>query len=266
MSSSTAELTLILKAQNLAESAFTKLKTDLTTTGSLAKTVAGDMVTAFKGLGGRIGRELANLATDILSGGSIENDLKYMGITLAGAAAEGLGTTLVPKIVAKITATGYWKAATAAVTTAGTALGGAISAAIPLAMAALPAVIAALVTAAIIYAITHGMLDARVSDYVPSGTKYGRFGAITGPRRQGGPDDGKAEGGWVGMNGPEMVLTGEKGPEFVRKAGTGTGDGGTGGGSSGFRIVGVSLAEITEAVDRGLYFKLQRAAPVLDRP
>jgi hypothetical protein len=68
-------------------------------------------------------------------------------------------------------------------------------------------------------------------------------------------------GGWVGLRGPELGWLGERGPEFVRKAGTGTGDGG----GTGVRIVGVSARELVDMIDRGLYFRLQRAAPTLGR-
>ena len=94
----------------------------------------------------------------------------------------------------------------------------------------------------------------------PGGTlpKHPQYGPPTPPKPYNNNAPGYASGGWVGMKGPEFVKVGEKGPEFVRKAGTGTGDGGPS-----VRIVGVSLAEIVDAVDRGLYFKLQRAAPTL---
>lgn len=65
-----------------------------------------------------------------------------------------------------------------------------------------------------------------------------------------------AQGGMVGLNGPEMIMVGERGPEQVianRSSG--------GGGGTGVTIVGVSEKDIIDMVDRGLYFKLRRAQP-----
>ena len=67
---------------------------------------------------------------------------------------------------------------------------------------------------------------------------------------------GHAAGGWVGMSGPETVRVGERGPEYI----TPTTPNGQGGGG-GFTIQGVSEAQIVAMVDRGLYFKLNRASP-----
>lgn len=70
-----------------------------------------------------------------------------------------------------------------------------------------------------------------------------------------------AAGGWAGLNGPELSMLGEKGPEFVlsnamlqnlsRSSGT-------------YVAVPVSQRELVDMVDRGMYFKLQRAAPSRD--
>jgi len=63
-----------------------------------------------------------------------------------------------------------------------------------------------------------------------------------------------AAGGWVGLNGPELGVLGEKGPEYItpnkdlRKSS-----------GSGVTIQGVSEREIMDMVDRGLYFRLRRA-------
>jgi hypothetical protein len=77
---------------------------------------------------------------------------------------------------------------------------------------------------------------------------------------------GHAEGGWVGLHGPELAMVGEKGPEYIipnHKLPSG-GGGGTGGGGT-FVAVPLSQTELENAVDRGLYFKLRRSAPTLAR-
>lgn len=70
---------------------------------------------------------------------------------------------------------------------------------------------------------------------------------------------GYASGGWAGLNGPELAIVGERGPEFIVP------NGGSAGGMGGVTIQGVTEAEIMDMVDRGLYFRLQRAAPTLGR-
>ena len=65
-----------------------------------------------------------------------------------------------------------------------------------------------------------------------------------------------AQGGWVGLNGPEIGLVGEQGPEYIIPHGQAMASRG-----SGFTIQGVSERDIVDMVDRGLYFKLNRASP-----
>lgn len=80
-----------------------------------------------------------------------------------------------------------------------------------------------------------------------------------------------AAGGWVGLNGPEIGMLGEQGPEFIRKAGTGTG--GTGGVSMGDVHIHTTYFAGSEgdarSFARQLFSYLQdeafrRGSPVLD--
>jgi hypothetical protein len=72
---------------------------------------------------------------------------------------------------------------------------------------------------------------------------------------------GHAEGGWVGLHGPELAMVGERGPEYVvpnhRLNGKSE--------AQGVTIVGVSERQIMDMVDRKLYFQLRRAAPTLGK-
>ena len=63
----------------------------------------------------------------------------------------------------------------------------------------------------------------------------------------------------VGEHGPETLVMGSRGGSIVPNGGW------SGGGDSGVRLLGVSQQQIVEMVDRGLYFKLQRAAPTVGR-
>jgi hypothetical protein len=70
------------------------------------------------------------------------------------------------------------------------------------------------------------------------------------------PKKKTADGGWVGWDGPETILAGERGPEYVvpahaiRQASPQP---------AGVTIQGVSERELMDMVDRQLYFKLRRA-------
>jgi SLT domain-containing protein len=72
---------------------------------------------------------------------------------------------------------------------------------------------------------------------------------------------GYAEGGWVGLHGPELAMVGERGPEYVvpnhRLNGKGSGDSVT--------LVGVSRRDIAKIVDESLYFQLRRATTTIGR-
>lgn len=362
MSANQAELTLILKAKNLAEAEFAKIKDSLSKVAVTAGQVADDMTEAFKRVGKRIASRLGNLASDILSGGSIQNSLLAVGATLAGAMVEGLSAHLLPALLEKVGTTTLFAPLAAEMAAGGVTVGTALSTAIAVGMAALPFVIAAAAVAALVYLVANPearqkarevalMIIGRIGDglralpgfladvfrnafglvvtltttfvqtvvgfwlsipgkllslviEIPgiigaalrgvlkiAGQIVGKIidvilaipravadalGAISklapainlvdpGARdRALGGGFGHAAGGWVGLHGPEMAIVGEKGPEFIRPAGTGTG--GTGGSGSGFTIRGVSEREIVDMVDRGLYFRLRRAAPTAARP
>jgi hypothetical protein len=64
----------------------------------------------------------------------------------------------------------------------------------------------------------------------------------------------------VGEHGPETLVMGGVGGYVDAHARTGGG-----GGEGGVRIVGISMADILEMIDRGLYFRFQGAAPTLGR-
>lgn len=68
---------------------------------------------------------------------------------------------------------------------------------------------------------------------------------------------GHAAGGWVGLNGPEIAVVGEQGPEYIVPNGGGTGA------PAGVTLQGVTEAEIDDMIERRMYFRLQRAAPTV---
>lgn len=78
---------------------------------------------------------------------------------------------------------------------------------------------------------------------------------------------GHAEGGWVGLHGPELAMVGEKGPEYViPNHALGDGGGKSGGGSVPVQIpIMIDGREIARVVDERLYYAVSRAAPTLSR-
>lgn len=271
MSVATAELTLIFKAQNLATSAVNDLKTGLDAVGTKAASAASKITSAFKGLGRIAGVALGNFAQDILNGQNFQTSLAYLGATLAGYAVEGFAVEFAPKIAAKIAAVPAVQAVIGAVSGAGTAIGSSLATAIGLGVSVLlPGVLIAAVLAASqnpqLRAEIDGIWNRSLSDVISGkhpDTSGPGFHAPSGDFLQKlfGGAGRSAAGGWVGMNGPELRLVGEQGPEYVRRNGTGTGDSG----GTGFTIQGVSEQQILDMVDRGLYFRLRRAAPTAGR-
>lgn len=361
MSSNVAELTLLIKAKNLVDIEVDKVKASLGTLVSKAKVYANDMSDAFKNVGRRIGRQLGNLATDILTGGNLQQSLLYLGATLAGAAVEGMAAHFIPDLLARVMSTAAMAPIATAMAAEGATLGSVMGAAIAVGAAAFPFILLALVVAALIYVATNpefrekvkkvaleiidkiriGLsnlahkLSERFRDGVEAVRKVvaEKIGAVikfftdipgkvvaaitalrdkfreimdailTKVRRiinlviekiktivQAVKDaiawlakllsmntgsaykdvngnwagvPGMASGGWVGLNGPQLAMVGEKGPEYIipnHQLGQGGGGGGTG-----VRIVGVSAREIADIVDRELYVRIQRAAPTLSR-
>ena len=80
------------------------------------------------------------------------------------------------------------------------------------------------------------------------------------PKAPGAPP-GHAEGGWVGLQGPELAMVGERGPEYI----TPNRSNGRSGGGMGVTIQGVSEREIMDMVEKGLFFRLRVAAPTQGR-
>lgn len=334
VSSSTAELTLILRAQNLAKAAIGDLKGAVKGVGDQAKVVGSQLSTAFAGKGRILASELGSLTTNLLSGSSWASAGIALGATLAGGLVAAFGEKIIEKLAATTFVQGIMATLSAAGTAMGTAVGTFMAAAVPLAMAALPFLLVAALVAAIAFLITHPDVARKIADVALTivhgiiaglvglggaiistivgglaglgGALIGVFGAafrgvlsvvrtIVGavigtiqgivditsnalhligllndaPKSPGkkfdpsylpGDVEKKASGGWIGLSGPQLFLGGERGPEYVRPAGTGTGDGG-----QGVRIVGISEADMLDMIERGLYFRLQAAAPTLGR-
>lgn len=158
MSSSTAELTLILKAQNLAKGAVADLRAGLDGIRTTAQTAGAQLVTAFAGKGQALVRELGALTTSLLTG----TDLTTAAINLGATVAGGLVTAFGEQVVAKLAGSALLATIGGALSTAGAAIGSAISAAIPVGMAAAPALLLAAVVAAIAFLVTHPEIAAKV--------------------------------------------------------------------------------------------------------
>lgn len=350
MSASTAELTLIIKAQNLAESALTGVRTSLGKVATTARTVAGDIRKSFSGLGSLLASQFVNVIGDLLTGGKhLEADAVALGLTLTGGIVEGLSMSLVPMIIERALSSAALAPLVAALTTGGVTLGTVISTAIAVGMAAFPFVLLAAAVAALVYLATNPearqkahdvamMVLGKIGDglralpkvlgdifsfalrfvggIVETGIRavVGFFLSIPGrikglwdqvvyniklnffriyylvkkivgqiidailaiPKAVGDAlgslvslgntkfqvsvdrPSRHAEGGWVGLHGPELSWLGERGPEYVvpnhqlRSMAPSM---------TGVTIEGVTEREIVAMVERGLYFKLRRAAP-----
>lgn len=98
----------------------------------------------------------------------------------------------------------------------------------------------------------------KLQDFANIQVGAGNAPVLFGPGELFGPP--KATGGWVGMNGPEMVMTGEHGPEYITPTHQAVGSGG-----SGVTIEGVSPRDLARIIDEQLYVTLRRASPTAGR-
>lgn len=312
----TAELTLILKAKNLASG----VVADLGAAVDTIKTKAAGIKAAFASALSTLGTAFTVFASDLAHGRSLKNAAVdaglFMGATLIGSMAETMAKRLASsEIIGKIGVK---------LAILGTAIGTAIDTAIGIGMAAAPFVIIAALGYAVGKLVTDkstrdkfvlggqtlvkwiaeglstighaliaglGKVPGIIADIVRKGvaeleklarkiassvnllSDLGRFASGQGlspgtiqtilggskPEVYGPPVPGKAAGGWVGLNGPQLVMTGERGPEYI----TPNHQLGASSGGGGFTIQGVSERQIIDMVDRGLYFKLQRAGASL---
>lgn len=158
MSANTAELTLIVKAQNLAERELNSLRTSLGRVASTAKTVARDVGSAFLSMAGLLAQQVTNVVGDLFSGDKhhrLVADALALGVTVAGALVQGLSITLVPMLLERVFASAAFAPVAAALEAGGLTLGAVLSTAIAVGAAAFPFVLLGVVTAALVYLITN---------------------------------------------------------------------------------------------------------------
>lgn len=155
MSTSTAELTFLIKAQNLAGTALKDVQRELGAVGDKAVTAADRWGKAFKGKAGTIAREVGNLARDLLSGQSLEQSGIALGTTLVVGVVTAFAGQIIEKILASGAITTLGAALSASIAAQGSILGGVLAVAIPIGMAALPFLLLAAAVAALVYLATH---------------------------------------------------------------------------------------------------------------
>jgi hypothetical protein len=148
VSTSTAELTLVLRARNLADAELSKVR------GSLdkVKTKAGEVAAKFKGAFAGVGSILSNIAGDVIAGKtSIAEAFGQVGVFAAASMIAYFAET----ILAKIASSGLIAAIGPAATALGTAIGGFIDAGIALATAGWPVLLLAAIVAAVVFLINN---------------------------------------------------------------------------------------------------------------
>lgn len=151
MSVATAELVLVVSAQNLANQALGTLGAAVDGIGTKAKNAGRQFSEAFVGKGNILARELGNLTVALLNG----QDFLAAGLALGATLAGGVVTAFGEKIVERLAGSAVVQTMGAALAGLGTAIGSLISAAIPIGMAAAPALILAAVVVALAFLVTH---------------------------------------------------------------------------------------------------------------
>jgi len=156
MSTSTAELTLILRAQNLVSGAMTEAGNAI----DGIKTKAGQLADAFKSAIPTMGTGLRIFIDDIARGTTWQQAGLDAGLFLGGTIVETMGATL----IAKIAASSFIASLGAQLTVLGTAMGTIIDAAIGIAMIALPGVLIGALIAAVVVLVTNEDVRNKVID------------------------------------------------------------------------------------------------------
>lgn len=175
MSSSEAELTLVMRARNLADAAVGTFTSSVAKVGDVADTAARKVGQAFDNATNAVSNAIGNLTENLLQGGDIGQSFLLFGTYLAGQMAEELigqllervaGSTLVAEIGGALSA-------------AGTAIGGLLDTAIGIGMAALPFVLLAALVAAIAFLVTHPDVAAEIAN-VAGGILHGIVDGLAG--------------------------------------------------------------------------------------
>jgi hypothetical protein len=157
-----AVLTLVLKAQNLADEAVSDLAGGLDKVGSKAGEVAGKITGAFSGMGRALGNAIGNAVENLAQGGDLGPTLAMGGAYMAGQLAENFGGTLIEKLAGS----SLIAAITAPLTALGTAAGSLIAAAVPIGIALLPAILVGALIAVIGLLIVNEELRNKVIGFV----------------------------------------------------------------------------------------------------
>lgn len=160
MSASTAELTLILKAQNLASGAVDALHTSLDTVQTKAGAVAGAFRTAFARVGSELAFGLQSIVGAFASGG-LPEAAAQAGLLTAYALVQTLGASLVEQLAGSA----FIQGIAATLATVGEAIGGFIAAAIPIGMALWPALLVAAIVAGIVFLINNPEVAKQILDF-----------------------------------------------------------------------------------------------------
>lgn len=175
MSTSEAELTLVMRARNMAAGAIADVKTSLAGIETNARKAGSALSTAFEGKGQQLARELGNLVTNALSGRDLGLAAVDLGATLAGGLVGAFGEQLVVRLAASEFIVGIG----ASLSIAGEGIGALIAAAIPIGMAALPVLLVGAVVLAIGFLITHPEVAAEIGR-VASTIVGGIIGGLAG--------------------------------------------------------------------------------------
>jgi hypothetical protein len=147
VASSTAELTLLLKAKILAQGAVDGLSLSL----DKVKGKAADVKRGLGELGSGLSAGLGNLTENLLTGQDFGQAAMNLGAFLAGETVQEFGTSMIQKLAGSAVV----QAIGGALAGLGSTIGTVITTAIPIGMAAAPAIILAALVAAIAFLIAN---------------------------------------------------------------------------------------------------------------
>jgi hypothetical protein len=164
MSRSEAELTLVMKAQNLASGAVDAVHTSLDRLATKAAGVTTAVGTAFGNMARSVAAGIGNVGQSIIQGGDLVTAFEQVAVMAAGAFVE----SLIIQLIEKLAATTFIQGIAATLGAAGASIGGVIAAAVPIGMAALPFLLVAAIVGAIAFLITHPEVLRTIADVAGS--------------------------------------------------------------------------------------------------
>lgn len=161
MSTSEAELTLVIKARDLSDRVVTGFNQSLIKVADGAQRAGDRIKGAFLSVSSGITNGLGNLTENLSQGAGLGESMFMFGTYMAGQAAEAM----IGGLLEKFASSSLVAALGAPLAAAGSSVGGVVAAAIPVGMAALPVLLVAALVAAIVFLVNNPEIVDKILEF-----------------------------------------------------------------------------------------------------